>query len=281
MGNSASSSGRGPHDDTVDFGFLTPQGVYTGQRDWNESIVGQLICERKLAPFYRPLEDYDPSWDDERILAARKEPPNLNGDATESIRSEASSTSKHGHHKRPSNVKDVTRSPEAAIYRGAVECPICFLVRPSSLLMSPSLAYYVTVNPSCSHDSPLYTRFFQYYPSNINKSRCCDQAICTECFVQIKRSEPTVTHLQSDPACCPYCVQEYFGVVYTPPRWRAGIGSEGWVSCCLCSHIVPPLKLPLASDGYPSECSVLARAGLERATTHRNAEAPQELRCGQ
>lgn len=147
MGNSASSSGRGPHDDTVDFGFLTPQGVYTGQRDWNESIVGQLICERKLAPFYRPLEDYDPSWDDERILAARKEPPNPNGDATESIRSEASGTSKHGHHKRPSNVKDVARSPEAAIYRGAVECPICFLVRPSSLLMSPSLAYYVTVNP--------------------------------------------------------------------------------------------------------------------------------------
>jgi hypothetical protein len=34
----------------------------------------------------------------------------------------------------------------------------------------------------------------------------------------------------SDPAACPYCVQENFGVVYTPPPWRAGIGSEGSAS---------------------------------------------------
>ena len=58
MGNS-SSSGRGHHEETVDFGFLTPQGIYTGPRDWNQAIVSQLIVDRKLAPFYRPLEDYD------------------------------------------------------------------------------------------------------------------------------------------------------------------------------------------------------------------------------
>ena len=58
MGNS-SSSGRGHHDDTVDFGYLTPQGIYTGPRDWNQSIVTQHIIDRKLAPFYRPLEDYE------------------------------------------------------------------------------------------------------------------------------------------------------------------------------------------------------------------------------
>jgi len=32
----------------------------------------------------------------------------------------------------------------------------------------------------------------------------------------------------SEPACCPFCVQENFGVVYTPPTWRTGIGSDGW-----------------------------------------------------
>ena len=73
MGNSA-SSGRGHHDETVDFGFLTPQGIYTGPRDWNQAVVSQLIVERKLAPFYRPLEDYEDGWDDEKILAHRKEP---------------------------------------------------------------------------------------------------------------------------------------------------------------------------------------------------------------
>ncbi|KAH9952195.1 hypothetical protein B0H21DRAFT_783026 [Amylocystis lapponica] len=196
MGNS-SSSGRGHHEETVDFGYLTPQGIYTGSRDWNQTIVAQLICERRLAPFYRPLEDYDESWDDEQILASRKEPQDVEGGQTESSSTRAesisSSTSKAGHHRRPNNNKDVPRYPEAAVYRGAIECPICFL----------------------------------YYPPNINHSRCCDQAICTECFVQIKRADPTTTHLVSEPASCPYCVQENFGVVYTPPPWRTGLGSEG------------------------------------------------------
>ncbi|KAH8107180.1 hypothetical protein BXZ70DRAFT_281649 [Cristinia sonorae] len=195
MGNS-SSSGRGHHEDTVDFGHLTPQGVYTGPRDWNQTTVAQLICERKLAPFYRPLEEYDDSWDDEQILAARKEPPESDSNQGEAgiTRAESiSSSNSRTHHKRPSATKEVVRQPEAAIYRGAVECPICFL----------------------------------YYPPNINHSRCCDQAICTECFVQIKRADPTTTHLVSEPASCPYCVQENFGVVYTPPSWRAGIGGDG------------------------------------------------------
>lgn len=91
----------------------------------------QLIVERKLAPFYRPLEDYDDSWDDEQILAARKEPPDPDA-ATESTtgRPESinSSVSRISHNKRPSSLKEPSRHPEAAIYRGAVECPICFLV---------------------------------------------------------------------------------------------------------------------------------------------------------
>ncbi|KII89029.1 hypothetical protein PLICRDRAFT_91487 [Plicaturopsis crispa FD-325 SS-3] len=222
MGNSASSSGRGQQDATVDFGQLTPQGVYTGPRDWNHSIVTQLIIDRKLAPFYRPLEDYDDSWDDERILAARKESPDAEGTHSDasSIRtgeSQGSSSLKaghhHGHHKRTS-LRD-TRFPDASIYRGAVECPICFL----------------------------------YYPPNINHSRCCDQAICTECFVQIKRAEPTTTHLVSEPAACPYCVQDNFGVVYTPPPWRAGIGSEG--STPPWSEGSSPRGSPSPVDAHP------------------------------
>ncbi|KAH9930935.1 uncharacterized protein B0H18DRAFT_829925, partial [Fomitopsis serialis] len=197
MGNST-SSGRGHHEETVDFGHLTPQGVYTGSRDWNQSVVAQLICERRLAPFYRPLEDYDESWDEEQILAHRKEPPQDSDSPAEasSSRGDTGSISSSRSHKRghvSTNSKEVIRYPEAAIYRGAVECPICFL----------------------------------YYPPNINHSRCCDQAICTECFVQIKRAEPNPTHLVSEPAACPYCVRESFGVVYTPPSWRAGLGSEG------------------------------------------------------
>lgn len=128
MGNSASSSSyRAHHEDTVDFGYLTPQGVYSGSKDWKEDVVTQLIIDRKIAPFYRPLEDFNPSWDDDQILAARKEPPApVDGEQ----RSDAPPPpTRSAHHKRPSVSKELPRGAEAAIYRDATECPICFLVR--------------------------------------------------------------------------------------------------------------------------------------------------------
>lgn len=131
MGNSTSSSGRGHHDDTVDLGALSPQGVYTGTRDWNQAIVSQLIVARKIAPFYRPLEEYDESWDDDQILAARKDIPDPeNGDVVTRIESTHSSASKLPPNRRPGLPREPSK-PEATVYRGAVECPICFLVRPN------------------------------------------------------------------------------------------------------------------------------------------------------
>ncbi|KAF9227869.1 hypothetical protein BS17DRAFT_693406 [Gyrodon lividus] len=196
MGNTGSSSGRSHHDETVDYGHLSPQGLYTGPKDWNHAVVTQLIVDRKLAPFYRPLEDYSDDWGDEQILAAMKDLPESDSGHSDSPAARVDSRDSARPAiptKRSSNLKEPPRCPEASLYRGAVECPICFL----------------------------------YYPPHINHSRCCDQAICTECFVQIKRTEPTTTHIVSEPAACPYCVQDNFGVVYTPPQWRAGMGSEG------------------------------------------------------
>lgn len=129
MGNAGSSSGRPHHDDTVDYGSLAPQGVYTGPRDWNHPVVTQLIVDRKLAPFYRPLEDYSDDWDDDQILAARKDFPDTDTAPSDPKPSPAP--------KRTSSLKEPSRCPEAALYRGAVECPICFLVRRSS--PSPSV----------------------------------------------------------------------------------------------------------------------------------------------
>ena len=97
---------------------------------------------------------------------------------------------------------------EAYLYKDASECPICFL----------------------------------YYPPYLNKTRCCDQAICSECFVQIKRPDPHVPEhadptappredaepidpeeLISEPAACPFCVQPEFGITYDPPPFRRGL----------------------------------------------------------
>ena len=104
---------------------------------------------------------------------------------------------------------------EAYLYKDASECPICFL----------------------------------YYPPYLNKTRCCDQAICSECFVQIKRADPhppehvdpanppppTLVEnsdaegayvegaLVSEPAACPFCKQPEFGITFDPPSFRRGL----------------------------------------------------------
>ena len=94
---------------------------------------------------------------------------------------------------------------EVFLYKNATECPICFL----------------------------------YFPPYFNKSRCCDQPICSECFVQIKRPEPHQPEnlnpgeenqnsaedamLVSEPAQCPFCTEPEFGVTYDPPPFRRGL----------------------------------------------------------
>jgi hypothetical protein len=98
---------------------------------------------------------------------------------------------------------------EAFLYKNASECPICFL----------------------------------YYPPYLNKTRCCDQPICSECFVQIKRPDPHPPEhhdddpntesengvsneeyqLVSEPAACPYCKLPEFGITYEPPPFRRGL----------------------------------------------------------
>lgn len=100
---------------------------------------------------------------------------------------------------------------EAFLYKDVAECPICFL----------------------------------YYPTYLNQTRCCEQPICSECFVQIKRPDPhppehtdpsepapanpaarsleDESQLVSEPATCPFCVQPEFGVTYEPPPFRRGL----------------------------------------------------------
>ena len=55
---------------------------------------------------------------------------------------------------------------------------------------------------------------FLFYPMHLNQTRCCTQPICTECFVQIQRVDPsTRVPPSSQPAACPFCVEPNFGVV--------------------------------------------------------------------
>ena len=102
---------------------------------------------------------------------------------------------------------------EVFLYKEPQECPICFLE----------------------------------YPPYLNRTRCCDQPICSECFVQIKRPDPHFpehhgegedgqpaqaavidTQLISEPATCPYCQAPDFGATYEPPPYRRGLIHAGF-----------------------------------------------------
>ena len=200
-------------------GHLSPQNPHAlslaQAHDYSKSVVTRLILEARLAPFYRGLEDYDEDFTEEsigQILHDIKEKDFEEGVANsvvEAMKAERESTSAVGTMTKRIKIhraKDTRAEEERAerdkrerrAYLGAVECPICFLVCPGR---SP---------PTSSAD-------VQNYPSNINTSRCCQQPICSECFVQIKRSEATLTHLESEPACCPFCVETDFGVIYERP----------------------------------------------------------------
>ncbi|KAI8344802.1 hypothetical protein BC941DRAFT_409646 [Chlamydoabsidia padenii] len=127
---------------TVDGGYPYTIGLYANVTpDYDKKVVRKLITSRKLAPFYKGLDEVD--------AVSGKTPT-------------TSSTPKNNN---------------SLLYADAVECPICFL----------------------------------YYPSNINYSKCCDQPICTECVVQLKRTDPAI------PTCCPFCVQPNFGILYHLP----------------------------------------------------------------
>ncbi|CCX07852.1 Similar to Protein SIP5; acc. no. Q0UJC3 [Pyronema omphalodes CBS 100304] len=256
---------RSRREESLDGGLLVTHGVYTGQEDFKDKIVRHLMIDRRLAPFWRGLRDHEDNWTDAQLYAAvhdlpipdaSAEPPrepleksitrpsassdNLTVPIASRSRSHSYTSDGSGRStpsfsfstsrsraktlsisspanpqlaatattNGPIEINDPSRfidgrCIEAVLYQNATECPICFL----------------------------------YYPPHLNRTRCCDQEICSECFVQIKRSDPHIPEhhdgppptdsvaeqLISVPASCPFCKQPDFGVTYQPLPWRRGL----------------------------------------------------------
>lgn len=134
---------------------------------------------------------------------------------------------------------------EAYLYKDASECPICFL----------------------------------YYPPYLNRTRCCDQPICSECFVQIKRPDPHPPEhhddpdnptpapppeeeglLVSEPSACPFCVTPEFGVTYEAPSFRRGLIFSGPASR-------NPLSSPSSAMASSTSLQTPPTQGRRRATS--------------
>ncbi|SLM38156.1 hypothetical protein LPUS_08288 [Lasallia pustulata] len=63
---------RSMREESVDGGFLVTQGVYTGIEDYNKGVVRQLMIERRVAPFWRGLNDHSDSWTENQLVAAAR-----------------------------------------------------------------------------------------------------------------------------------------------------------------------------------------------------------------
>ena len=146
---------------------------------------------------------------------------------------------------------------EAYLYKDASECPICFL----------------------------------YYPPYLNRTRCCDQPICSECFVQIKRPDPHPPEhhdpgdpdpsfgtqnpeeegqLVAEPAACPFCVQTEFGITFEPPPFRRGLSYNTPLN-----HPLANATSAMSSSSSLSSGSVLSPgSGSRRRGTSLSATAP-------
>jgi len=187
----------------IDGGYTTPQGVYIGPIDYCAHIVRQLQLDRKLAPFYRGLSDFDPSWSDTKIRSMLEE----------QSKSMNITTARHlsGSSRSRSNTTPLHFPPQDSLvdmYRGCEECPICFL----------------------------------FYPM-MNVTRCCSQQICSECFVQIKRAPPRRRNEETfdvfnEAPSCPYCTESDFGVVYPPPVEKTRYDKRD-ERVIICDHIRP------------------------------------------
>lgn len=107
-----------PQEARVDNGHLVPlSNIYpNATQEWLRDTVQSLIVERKLAPFYRGLEDYDEG----------------DGDGSDFDRDEIDKAlDKVGDERartwRTSLYSISDKQAEAAMYKKASECPICFL----------------------------------------------------------------------------------------------------------------------------------------------------------
>ncbi|CCF56806.1 hypothetical protein KAFR_0B05100 [Kazachstania africana CBS 2517] len=243
--------------ETVDGGYLSPFGCYTLDKlDYDIDIVKTLIIERKLAPFYIPLQDFNQTWSDDEIVKIVDGLP-LHSSNNVEIPDELEDLS-IGDLSNPNfdylidkklSKKDQSRQRSKIFKARLYQKRIIWQETENEVFLEKKLEEQLNKYlPNDALKLNLYKNgtecpiCFLYFPKPMNYSKCCQQPICTECFVQIKRSAPHFPHdenvedvddvdkdpnlLISEPSNCPYCATPDFAVIYNQPNDRK-VGING------------------------------------------------------
>lgn len=289
--------------------------------------------ERRMAPFWRGLNEYSESWAEHQLIAAGRGLPipaadeipqaespqplspdspnhsnqNLQGlmvpitSRSHSAASDTSATLSPSHPAFSNPASPSTASPPpsspfrprsktlASITNSKSTPPAEILPREIQLPKDPYVngqAIELFLYKDAT-DCPIC---FLSYPPYLNKTRCCDQLICSECFVQIKRPDPhppehhddpsnpspaeaaaDAEALVSEPACCPYCQQPEFGVTYEPPPFRRGLTYANATHGLASFNSAMSSSSSINSTGTPA--AALAPNTHKRRTTSISANA--------
>ncbi|KAI1637798.1 hypothetical protein F4809DRAFT_308315 [Biscogniauxia mediterranea] len=320
---------RSMREEQVDGGFLVTMGVYTASEDFSKPVVRQLQIERKIAPFWRGLDDFNESWAEHQIIAAARgleippadEVPEHLVPQPRSGDSPGASTPNLANLTVPLGPRTLSASSDKTGSNPGSSLPSPTSPVPprtgSALKPHKALAAALSLSRNGSHTDvatprevnlpqdpfvngqPLEVFLYKeglecplclmYYPPYLNRTRCCCQIICSECFVQIKRPDPHHPEHHGDgngadppqeqgedlimePAKCPYCTQTEFGVTYEPPPFRRGLtyafnhpslGAMGTAmssSSSLSSSLSPASALPPSHANRKRTQSVSANA---------------------
>ncbi|KAK4547694.1 hypothetical protein LTR36_000651 [Oleoguttula mirabilis] len=312
---------RSMREEGVDGGYLVTLGTYTGAEDFDKVIVRQLQIERRLAPFWKGLNDHSDSWTEAQLVAAVRGLPipaadevpldmarttsqaSLNSRGLDVITSNLmvpissrsqsyqSDTSANLSASHPAFSNSGFSSPTntSALLRGRAKTLASLATGSKSHspdmtpkeIQLPKEPYVngLPVEAYLYREAPECPICFMYYPPYLNKTRCCDQPICSECFVQIKRPDPHPPEheqpgqprapeeeadlLVSEVAACPFCVTPEFGVTYDPPTFRRGLAYPN-------SHSFKYLNSAMSSSS-----SLQSGSGVRRRATSLSANAPQ------
>ncbi|GME31435.1 C2H2 zinc finger protein [Neofusicoccum parvum] len=287
---------RSMREEGVDGGYLVTLGTYTGPEDFSKQIVRQLMIERRLAPFWKGLNDHEDTWTEAQLVCVANDrplpapdeplPPDLEPVRTvESKNPKSSEQSLNGlmvpitgrSHSATSDASGRLSPGQGAFSLPSAPSPLGNTSSSSPFFRgrAKTLAALTTSSKNNSQtdmtpqevmlpkdpyvngqrleaflykDASECPICFLYYPPYLNRTRCCDQPICSECFVQIKRPDPHPPEhhdsndpnapspsadpqddcqLVSEPSACPFCVQPEFGVTYEPPPFRKGLVYQG------------------------------------------------------
>ncbi|KAJ2988745.1 hypothetical protein NUW58_g3818 [Xylaria curta] len=270
---------RSMKEEHVDGGYLVTMGIYTASEDFT--------------PFWRGLDDFKDTWAEHQIIAAARgleippadqvpehlvPQPRSGSDSPETSSSNLNNlTVPMG---SPPSMPSAT-SPAASKATSPLKQPKKALAAALNLSRNSSQAEIAPREINLPHDPFVNGQALEvflykegeecplclmYYPPYLNRTRCCCQLICSECFVQIKRPEPHFPEHHGDgpnvedsqanpeernerlimePAKCPYCTQSDFGIIYEPPPFRRGL-----------TYAFPPSSLGAMSTAMSSMSSV-------------------------